>query len=354
MDGCEKYLAAYDHWILWVQGFFLSSIYTREVFGAPLPKLRLCTPQFKEVQKQSRKNGNRADRFEWGEMGSWVITCNPYLWSCGPLLIWLLGACFVVSTMAVSTHLTGHGIIASAGHWPCPPLTTRHGMNESSHCWVAIQLDHCFYNIWCLKSLNQMYHLWLKHYVNGRVIYISSRSCEVHYFEGPWMKRTIPHKCALAGFQYSEWRCPHFAWSKDRIKVLSRDNPNAKGCCASPNPTSEKCGRNDCIADLSILRTPRRQAVRTGWGRQCLAVPHRLTRDDTKWCILQTVFVPHLPHDLPTWSFCSDLTRILTISIGIRFLRIPDSFRIIQIVSRNETKARKWKTHPPQGPRCPS
>ena len=99
------------------------------------------------------KNGNRANPFEWGEMGSWVITCNPYLWSCGPLLIWLLGACFVVSTMAVSKHLTGHGIIASAGHWPCPPLPTRHGMNESSHCWVAIQLDHCFYNIWCLKSL---------------------------------------------------------------------------------------------------------------------------------------------------------------------------------------------------------
>ena len=117
------------------------------------------------------------------------------------------------------------------------------------------------------------------------------------------------------------------------------------------NPTSEKCG---VWLLISAFWKPRRQGVRTGWGRQCLAVPHRLTRDDTKWCILQTVFVPHLPHDLPTWSFCSDLTRILTISSGIRFLRIPDSFRIIQIVFRNETKARKWKTHPPQGPRCPS
>lgn len=350
----KKYLAAYDHWILWVQGFFLSSIYTREVFGAPLPRLRLCTPQFKEVQKQSRKNGNRADRFEWGEMGSWVITCNPYLWSCRPLLIWLLGACFVVSTMAVSTHLTGHGIIASAGHWPCPPLPTRHGMNESSHCWVAIQLDHCFYNIWCLKSLNQMYHLWLKHYVNGRVIYIFKILWSSLFRRSMNETNNPTQKCALAGFQYSEWRCPHFAWSVDRINVavtgLSSQRQRVLRFSQS------YIWKMWCMIALliSAFWKPRRQGVRTGWGRQCLAVPHRLTRDDTKWCILQTVFVPHLPHDLPTWSFCSDLTRILTISIGIRFLRIPDSFRIIQIVFRNETKARKWKTHPPQGPRCPS
>lgn len=189
---------------------------------------------------------------------------------------------------------------------------------------------------------------------NGRVIYIFKILWSSLFRRSMNETNNPTQKCALAGFQYSEWRCPHFAWSVDRINVaVTGLSPQRQRVLRFSQSYIWKMW---CMIALliSAFWKPRRQGVRTGWGRQCLAVPHRLTRDDTKWCILQTVFVPHLPHDLPTWSFCSDLTRILTISIGIRFLRIPDSFRIIQIVFRNETKARKWKTHPPQGPRCPS
>lgn len=75
-------------------------------------------------------------------------------------------------------------------------------------------------------------------------LYISSRSCEVHCFEGPWMKRTIPHKNVPWQASNTQSGGAHILpgpWIESTW--LSRGcPPNAKGCCASPNPTSEKCG----------------------------------------------------------------------------------------------------------------
>lgn len=72
----------------------------------------------------------------------------------------------------------------------CPPLPTTHGMNESSHCWVARKAWSLFVQYLVPQVIKSNVSFVAEAFCKWQG-YITSRSCAVHCFEGPWMKRTI-------------------------------------------------------------------------------------------------------------------------------------------------------------------